>query len=438
MTRHAPLRHSGLVERNYLRNRTIVSSDIGPLLEDVAATAGHELVVHRYPSGSDIGTWIVPPRWDVKEAWLKGPDGALIASYADHPLFSIPYTQPFSGRVDHETLKRHVLLHPTQDDAFFYEHRFAYDYRKRLTDWAITLPRTLFNRLRAGEYTVHLDYDIADGEMLVGELCLPGATGECIALLTDYCHPGQVNDSFTGILAMLDVFERLKVMENRRYTYRLFFFPETIGSCVLLHARPDYAADTRLAIFSEFVGWGRNWKVLAGGDANGLSGKLGRQIALAYRDVRCDGLADGFGNDEAVFDFAGIPSLSVQMSECDEYHSSLDRPELIEPANVERAADIVFSLCRMMEENRVLRLGQRVPVYLTRYGLYSDSVYQSADFEKNRTILYGLRDGRSLLDIAAAAGIEFAYVRSFAATLAERGLLETPLPDDDRRKCHGN
>ncbi len=419
-------KYSELVRRNYLRNRTIVSSDILPMLEDISKTVGHDLLIHKYRSGLDIGTWIIPPRWDVKEAWLKGPDGKTVASYDDHPLFSIPYTLPFSGTVDLDTLKMHVRLHPKHDDAFFYEHRFAYDYKIRLTDWAITLPRNVLNNLDEGQYLVHLDYDIQDGEMLVGELCLPGKTDECIALLTDYCHPGQVNDSFSGILAMLDVFERLKGMANRKYTYRLFFFPETIGSCVLLHERPDYLAKTRLAIFSEFVGWGQKWKVLASQGDGMLSEKLGRQIEMFFGDVQLDSLSGGYGNDEIVFDFAGIPSMSVQMTECDEYHSSLDRPELIKAENLDKAANIVLRICSMMENDRILKFSQRVPVYLTRYGLYCDAVYEANDFEKHRAILHGLRDANSLLDIASSKSIDFEYVLQFADKLAKHGLVSQP------------
>ena len=222
---------------------------------------------------------------------------------------------------------------------------------------------------------------------------------------------------------MLDVFERLKEMANRKYTYRLFFFPETIGSCVLLHERPDYLAKTRLAIFSEFVGWGQRWKVLASQGNNMLSEKLGRQIEMLFGDVKCDKLSEGYGNDEIVFDFAGIPSMSVQMTECDEYHSSLDRPELIEWENLDKAANIVLQICNMMENDRILKFCQKVPAYLTRYGLYSDAVYEAHDFEKRRAILYALRNTNSLLDIASSNSIDFEYVLQFADRLAKHGLV---------------
>ena len=71
-----------------LKNRTIVSRDY----EEAVALLASEipLEIHRYPSGADYGTWIVPPQWDVIKAELT--DGAeVIASYRDHPLFLAPY-----------------------------------------------------------------------------------------------------------------------------------------------------------------------------------------------------------------------------------------------------------------------------------------------------------------------------------------------------------
>ncbi|MBL95470.1 MAG: putative polysaccharide biosynthesis protein with aminopeptidase-like domain protein [Alphaproteobacteria bacterium MarineAlpha3_Bin5] len=416
--------HSDIVLRHYKKNRTIVSSDILPMLQDISDAVGHELKVHKYSSGADIGTWIIPPQWDVKEAWLKGSDGKVVASYDDHPLFAVPYSSSFTGTVNLKTLTEHVRLHPKLDDVFFYEHRFAYNYQMRLKDWAITLPRNVLNNLSDSQYYVHLDFHVSDGEMIVGELCLPGNTDETIALLTDYCHPGQVNDSFSGILATIDVFKRLKALSSRKYTYRWFLFPETIGSAVLLHDRPDYLENTVLGIFSEYVGWGRNWQVNASMENDNPGNKLGRQIKMMFDDVSLNDLFSGYGNDELVFDFAGVPSMSVQMTECDEYHSSLDRPELIVQGNIDRAADIIYQICWMMENNRNLKFIQRVPVYLTRFDLYSDDVNEHENFKKIRQILYGIRDGVSLLDIATSKEISFKYVLQIAEQLAKNKLIE--------------
>jgi len=117
------------MRRHYLKNRTIVSKDIMGIIEDATAYMGIEPVLHRYPSGSEYSIWDIPPCWDVREAWLKDESGNIVASYEDHPLFLAPYSMPFNGIIRFDVLKEHVSFHPTLKNAFFYEHRLAYNSR---------------------------------------------------------------------------------------------------------------------------------------------------------------------------------------------------------------------------------------------------------------------------------------------------------------------
>ena len=107
-------KYAELTARNVLRNRTIVSDDVEELLIDISSTLGLELKLHRYKTGTDIGSWVVPPSWNVNEAWIKDQNGRVIASYDQHPLFLAPYCKEFSGFVNLNTLKNHTSVHPTQ------------------------------------------------------------------------------------------------------------------------------------------------------------------------------------------------------------------------------------------------------------------------------------------------------------------------------------
>ena len=253
-----PIKYQNFIDNNYKKNRTIVSKDIETILLEIEKLCDSKMTIHRFPSGADIGTWIIPDSWDVNEAWIKGPDGNIIASYDDHPLFLAPYSIPFHGKVSLDELREHIRVHPSQNDAYYYEFRLAYNYPLRMTDWVVSLPADVNNALPEGQYEVNIDVETKPSEMLVGEIVLEGEQPESIALLTDYCHPGQVNDSFSGILAMIDVIKHIRASGKPKLTYIFFIFPETIGSCVLLASNPDYIKTIRFYIFSEMVGWGNN------------------------------------------------------------------------------------------------------------------------------------------------------------------------------------
>ena len=99
-----------LIERNYRKNRTIVSRDVLGILEDVAKACELPLQLNRFPSRTEVATWVIPDRWDVREAWVKAPDGSTIASYDDHPLFVAPYSLPFDGELSLAELKAPVCM----------------------------------------------------------------------------------------------------------------------------------------------------------------------------------------------------------------------------------------------------------------------------------------------------------------------------------------
>lgn len=419
-----PMKYEQFTKDNYRLNRTIVSDDIEPILNSISSELALPIHIHRYQSGDDIGSWIIPPSWNVKEAWIKDRSGKIIASYEEHPLFLAPYSAPFSGQVSKKTLEKHVRFHPTRRDDYYYEHRLAYNYPMRLSDWVVTMPRNRFDALPEQDYEVHIDIDVAPGEMLVGEVTIQGESDRTIALLVDYCHPGQVNDSWSGILAMFEVIKILQQRKELYFTYKLLLFPETIGSCVYLETNQVFLEKCELAIFSEFVAWGSNWKILAGDRRDGYAKNICKIAQKMDADFTLAGLYEGYGNDEIIFDYAGVPSISVQMTECDEYHSSSDDVGLIEQGNIDKAARMILEIINVAEKNRPVRLKYRVPVYMTRYDLYDDAVYSNKKFLQNRFIMNGLNDGLSILDISLKYKIPFNDVVNYVNKIEANNLLE--------------
>jgi hypothetical protein len=63
--------------RTYLKNRTTVTRYLSSIFKDFEQTLDLPLKYNKYPSGSEYGTWIIPPSWNVKEAWLKNSAGVV-------------------------------------------------------------------------------------------------------------------------------------------------------------------------------------------------------------------------------------------------------------------------------------------------------------------------------------------------------------------------
>lgn len=412
-----------LMEQLVPLNRTIVSDDMDRAAELLAQWAGRPAAWYRYPSGSDYGSWVVPPSWNIREAILSNGD-RVIASAQDHVLFLAPYSMPFEGWVSREELLSHVAPARGVPEAFSYQHRLAYDFRKRLRRWEISLPQSILTLLDRERYFVKIDVEVKPGTMNVLEFTEPGQEKTTVALLAHLCHSGQANDGLSGVLAGLAVLDRLAA-EPHRFTYKLLVMPETIGSAVHIIAQGISAQSVACTVFLETMGTGERLYLKHSRSGTSRLDLAINSMVREQPDVGALGFLDGYGNDELVFDFANvaIPSGGVQYHPFPEYHTSHDTASIIDWAKWDRAVNLTEALCRRLDADRTIRLRYPGPPYLTRYGLYVDSVVDHAHWERiNRALM--CCDGRhTLLEICEQSGLSFSEVSRFFGTLEREGLL---------------
>lgn len=303
------------------------------------------------------------------------------------------------------------------------ETRLAIDNLKGIFEVADAV---MIDRLGEGPFEVCIEADVKDGEMLVGEIVLPGQTPDTIAWLADYCHPGQVNDSFSGLAMFAEVMRMLASRPSRRHTYKLLIFPETIGPAVYIAQDPSRLSALRGTVFSENIGWGEAWYLKATRRADTYMDLLAAECQRAFSGLRRAAFFDITDNDELIFDAvqAGVPSLSLQKFPFAGYHTSEDKPSRLQDADLQRAFDIIMHLVEVAEQDRVYRFVHPVPFHMSRYGLFTGYQNQREAFFRNREIVYNLLDGRrSLLAIAQQLQCPFADVAEYARRMAKQGLV---------------
>lgn len=404
-------------------NRTIVSDDMDRAAAVLEQAMGFPAVRYEYPSGTEYGSWIVPPSWNVQEAFLSDGERVL-ASYKEHVLFLAPYSAPFEGWISKEELMRHVTTADAFDDAFFYQHRVAYDFHKRLQDWEITLPLKTVASLNRDRYFVKIAVDVRPGKMNVLEYVAEGREKASVAILTHLCHPGQANDGLSGVLAGLVLIQRLTAVPHR-FTYKLLVLPETIGSVVHVVAQSLSNNSFVCAVFLETMGRGETLCLKQSRTGNreidlALAGLVHERPEFQIRDF-----FDPYGNDELVFDFANvnIPSVGIQYHPFPEYHTSRDSADLIDWHKWKKAIEVVLELFRRLESNRVICLKYPGPPYLSRYRLYADAVNEPLRWAQIARVL-ALCDGHhSILQICHEVGLPFDQVLAFFDALDREGLL---------------
>jgi len=383
------------------------------------------LTLHEVPSCTPAFDWEVPREWNIRDAWIRRPDGRTLVSLAEHTLRVVSYSTPVRARMSLQELRPHLHSIPAHPDWIPY--RTSY-YRE---DWGFCLRHHELEALEDGEYEVCIDSTLQNGSLTYAECLLPGESEEEFLLYTHVCHPSLCNDNLTG-MALMAVLGSALASSPRRFTYRLVFAPGTIGSIVWL-SRNEAA-----------VGRIRHGLVL------GLLGDAGRLIYKRSREGRydidriaghvlghqpfCAELRDftPYGYDERQFCSPGfnLPVGRLTRSpngEYAEYHSSADNFDLIRAQSLAESLRACASIITVAEANRRYRnLKPQCEPRLGKRGLYRAVGGQDVS-QSEHALLWVLNqsDGtKDLLDIAQRSGLGFDVLAAAAARLAATDLLE--------------
>jgi aminopeptidase-like protein len=392
------------------------------LIEE-ALPAGVLLQRDSVPSGTDVFDWTVPEEWNVREAWIADASGRHVVDVRDHTLHLVGYSAPFRGRLPLEQLHGH--LHSLPDLPDLIPYRTSYYHR----DWGFCLADRQRQALLPGEYEVVVNTELAPGELVLGEVVLPGREPEEVLVSAHVCHPSLVNDNLTGIAAALELLALLAARQDRRYTYRFVFAPGTIGSLAWLWRNPD--ARERVAHGLVLTGLGGGgplvYKQTRRGTAT-VDAAAAHVVGRRGGEVR---RYSPYGYDERQYNAVGFELPVGRLTrtphgEYPEYHTSGDDLDFVTDDELEEAVRAVAEIVAVLEgDRRYLNLSPYGEPQLGKRGLYPTMGGQRAT-DAVMAMLWTLAyaDGDfSLLDVAELADLPFSVVRGAADDLMAAGLL---------------
>lgn len=391
------------------------------------------LTLHEVPTGTSVFDWTVPKEWNIRDAYIKGPDGKRHADFQTCNLHVLNYSTPVRATMPLSELKPHLFTIPANPDWIPY--RTSY-YKE---EWGFCLTHNQMLALEDGEYEVCIDSTLREGYLTYGECYVPGRCSDEILISCHACHPSLANDNLSG-LTVATFLAQLLSGQDLRYSYRFLFIPGTIG------------AITWLARNREAAGRIRNGLVLTGiGDKGGFHYKKSRQgnaevdraaaHILAHFSESAEILQfSPYGYDERQYCSPGF-NLAVGClmrsvwGSFPEYHTSADNLEFIHPTQLGESLGICASILDVLENNRrYLNLNPYCEPQLGRRNLYRTTGGESIGAEINaRLWVLNLSDGEhSLLDIAERAGVPFPAICEAADLLFQSGLLSVDLAEGQR------
>lgn len=415
-----------MIERLFPICRSITGNGVRETLRAISEIT--PLEIHEVPTGTAAFDWTVPKEWNIRDAWIKAPDGKKIADFSKSNLHVVGYSVPVKTRLSLAELRKHLHSLPERPDWIPY--RTSY-YKET---WGFCLPHRVVESLSEGEYEVCIDSRLENGNLTYAEHLVRGSERGEVLISTHICHPSLADDNLSGNVVAAFLARMLRDI-SPRYSYRFLFIPGTIGSITWLARNDALAREVRHGLVLSCLGdsGAPTYKRSRQGDA---AVDHAVQHALESRGASHRILDfSPYGYDERQFNSPGfnLPVGCLMRSmygTFPEYHTSADNVAFMRPDSLADSLELLLDVVDILENNRTFRnLNPCCEPQLGRRGLYDSLGGRNDAAQAQMALLWvlNLSDSQhSLLDIARRARLPFRIVREAAAALVEARLLAKP------------
>ena len=404
--------------------RSITGNGVRESLEIIKSEL-QELICHEVPSGTRAFDWTVPREWNIRDAYVLDPDGNRIIDFGDSNLHVVGYSVPVNAQVSLAELQEHLYSLPDQPEAIPY----ITSYYKERWGFCVTEKQRATIDME-GAYTVVIDSELKDGHLTYGELLIPGEREEEIFISTYVCHPSMANNELSG--PVVTTFLAKWLQENKRkYSYRIVFVPETIGSITYLSRNLEQMRRHIIAGYNvTCVGDDRAYSFLPSRQEDSLSDQTALHVLKHMHPEFVRYTYLDRGSDERQYCAPGVdlPIASVMRSKYGvypEYHTSLDDLTLVTPTGLYGAYEVLRTCLVCIEANERLQVTVCGEPQLGRRGLYPTLSTKTSEAQtRDMMNLIAYCDGaHSLLEIAEKIGAPMWELIPIAEKLKEHGLL---------------
>jgi aminopeptidase-like protein len=383
------------------------------------------LAISEVPTGTPVFDWTVPKEWNIRDAYIQGPDKKRVIDFQKSNLHVLNYSTPIRATMSLQDLKPHLFTIPQHPDWIPY--RTSY-YKE---NWGFCLAHNQLLALNDQDYEVCIDSSLENGSLTYGECFIPGESSDEVLISCHACHPSLANDNLSG-LAVATFLARLLAGKTLRYSYRFLFIPGTIGAITWLSRNRSAVGRIRHGLVLTSVGdkGPFHYKKSRRGNAE-VDRAAEHVLKHASPEAKILPFAP-VGYDERQYCSPGfdLPVGCLMRSvwgTFPEYHTSADNLDFLAPESLGESFQVCASIFDLLENNRSYR--NLVPFcepQLGRRGLYHSTGGTSPEKEINaRLWVLNMSDGNhSLLDIAELSGLPFSIVNDAADLLSRSGLLE--------------
>ena len=416
-----------LAERLWPINRSLTGRGVRETLK-ILQEVIPSLQIKSIKSGTSAFDWKIPDEWECSEAYIITPEGEKICDFKVNNLHLVGYSEPIDKTLSLDELQNNLYSLPEQPNAIPYVTSY---YSKR---WGFCISHNQRDTLRNGSYKVRISSKHFKGQLNYGELIIKGESSKEVFLSTYICHPSMANNELSGPTVTAFVAKWItENIPNPRFTYRIIFIPETIGSIAYLSLHHKELRANVVAGFNiTCIGDERAYSYLPSRNGNTYSDLISQHVLKHIDENFVSYTWLDRGSDERQYCAPGIdlPVASIMRTkygEYPEYHTSLDTlSEVVTPKGLTGGYLAITRAIETIENDKIYNSTVLCEPQMGKRGLYPNiSFKRSAEDVKRMMDLLSLCDGKkSLLEIAEFLAIPLWALYPLLNTLIENRLIE--------------
>ena len=329
------------------------------------------LKIHNVETGKKVFDWKIPKEWIINDAWIKDSNDKKIIDFKKNNLHVVGYSHSINKILNLKQLKKKLYSIKNQPNAIPYVTSY---YKK---NWGFCITQNQKKKLSKEKYKVHIDSKFKHGSLTYGEILIPGKSKREIFISTYLCHPSLANNELSGPTLTIFLAKWIKNLKNRKFSYRIIFIPETIGSIAYIQKNLSILKKNTLAGFNiTCVGDNRTFSLLPSRKGNTVSDKI---ICLILKKEKIKYNLYSWldrGSDERQYCSPGVdlPVASLMRSKYGtykEYHTSLDNYQnVVTAAGLNKSFTIYKKIFLEIEKNIYPIATYKCEPHLSKRNLY--------------------------------------------------------------------
>jgi len=267
------------------------------------------------------------------------------------------------------------------------------------------------------------------------ELIIPGKSEQEVLFSTYFCHPSMANNECSGPALQAELIRYVSAMEDRRYTYRFVFIPETIGSITYL-SQKNHLEVMKKNVIAGFnlscVGDDRVYTYIESKYADTLADRvLSNVLHFQAGEKLTHYTFLDTGSDERRYNSAGVDLPVVgfcrsKYGQYPEYHTSADDMNMISPEGLQGSFEAMTQAIQILEYNKYYRMKCICEPQLGPRGLYPTISQKGSSSDTSvMMMLIFYSDGRSdLIDISNRLNVPVSELIKIVEKLKACDLIE--------------